>query len=152
MGDVCKETKGDISEMEFTLSLKLPEEISQIALVRHVSRDVLGSFGVAAQDVDDIEIVVGELATNAVCHAHDESYMVEVRVTGDTAVVTVSDKGIGFIRENLLPPGTLRTNEPGERIGGWGIPMVVSLTDQVDFYTNEPHGVTVRATKRLQSC
>ena len=142
---------GDQHKMEFTVAMKLPEEKVHIGLARRVCREVLGSFGVGSQDVDDIETVVGELATNAVCHAHDENYTIEIKVASDLAVVTVSDHGIGFSREMIAPPGTLRTGQTGqmERIGGWGIPIVVSLTDRVDFYESKPHGTTVRVEKQL---
>ena len=139
--------------MEWSLSLQLPEEFEHLSMVRRVSRDVLGSFGIRAQDVDDIEALVGELTTNAVRHAHDGSYSVEVALSGDLAVVTVRDQGKGFQRKQVLPPGTERADcQSGEeRFGGWGLPMVEMLADRVEFSPSLPHGTTVRAEKRLQS-
>lgn len=136
--------------MEFSISLRLPEEMSRVGMVRRVSRDVLNSFGVSSQDVDDIEMVVGELVTNAICHAHDDAYSIEIAVKGNNAVVTVADYGGGFSPANVPAPGTVRPSEgEAERIGGWGIPLVTSLMDKVDFLPNEPRGTRVRAEKRL---
>ena len=55
--------------MDLRLSLNLPEDFSHLPMVRRVAREALASFGVAAQDVDDLEALVGELAANAVRHA-----------------------------------------------------------------------------------
>ncbi|MBC7808755.1 MAG: ATP-binding protein [Akkermansiaceae bacterium] len=137
--------------MQFTLTLSLPEDLSHVALVRHLSRDVLGAFKVFPQDVDDIETLVGELATNAVCHAQGTVFGVEITLSDDMATVKVTDSGVGFTRDRVLPPGTPRTHEGnGERIGGWGIPMVEMLADRVDYQPNFPHGTIVRVEKLLQ--
>lgn len=137
--------------MQFTLSLSLPEDLSHVALVRHVSRDVLGAFKVFPQDVDDIEALVGELATNAVCHAHGSVFDVEITLSDHLATVKVKDSGTGFVREHVPAPGTLRLNEGnGDRIGGWGIPMVEMLADRVEYQPNYPHGTIVFVEKRLQ--
>jgi anti-sigma regulatory factor (Ser/Thr protein kinase) len=137
--------------MQFTLSLSLPEDLSHVALVRHISRDILSAFKVYPQDVDDIETLVGELATNAVCHAHGSVFDVEITLSDHLAKVKVTDSGSGFVREDVLPPGTLRVHEgKGDRIGGWGIPMVEMLADRVDYLPNHPQGTIVSVEKRLQ--
>lgn len=137
--------------MQFTLSLSLPEDVSHVALVRHISRDVLGAFKVFPQDVDDIETLVGELATNAVCHAHGSVFDVEITLSDNLATVRVSDSGVGFARDDVSPPGTLRVHEgDGDRIGGWGIPMVEMLADRVEYEPNHPQGTIVRVEKHLQ--
>ncbi|MBC8136701.1 MAG: ATP-binding protein [Fibrella sp.] len=138
--------------MQFILSLSLPEDLSHVALVRHLSRDVLGAFKVSPQDVDDIESLVGELATNAVCHAHGTAFDVEITLSDHVATVKVSDSGIGFARDHVAEPGTVRAHEGnGERIGGWGIPMVEMLADRVEYQPNHPHGTIVRVEKHLQT-
>jgi anti-sigma regulatory factor (Ser/Thr protein kinase) len=137
--------------MQFTLSLTLPEDVSHVALVRHISRDILCAFKVYPQDVDDIETLVGELATNAVCHAHGAAFDVEITLSDHLATVKVSDSGVGFARDLVSAPGTPRLHEgDGERIGGWGIPMVEMLADRVDYQPNHPSGTIVRVEKMLQ--
>lgn len=137
--------------MQFTLSLSLPEDLSHVALIRRLSRDVLCAFKVFPQDVDDIETLVGELATNAVCHAHGAVFVVEITLSDHLATVKVTDFGTGFVRDAVLPPGTARVNEGnGDRIGGWGIPMVEMLADRVEYHPNHPQGTIVRVEKQLQ--
>lgn len=139
------------NEMQCSLSLKLPEDFSHIAMVRRVTRDVLVAFGVVPQDVDDIESVLGELATNAVRHARNRNYTVDVALSEGKVVLTVSDEGAGFSRDDVAPPGTIRPDggTEAERIGGWGLPLIEMLTDHVEFLPNVPHGTIVRAEKYI---
>jgi anti-sigma regulatory factor (Ser/Thr protein kinase) len=132
------------------LSLELPEDVAHVSMVRRVSREVLVSYHASSQDVDDIEVLVGELVTNAVRHAHASRYRVILDLLDDRVVVSVVDDGVGFAREQVPPPGTSRLDAAGEeRIGGWGLPLIEMLADNVQFLPNDPHGTTVRAEKRL---
>ena len=136
--------------MILRLSLDLPEDESLTGMVRHLSRTVLGSLHVSPKDIDDLEYVIGELSTNAVRHADDLTYSIELELHPDKAIVTVIDRGKGFSFSNVPPPGTLRVDESGaERMGGWGLPLVQMLADQVEFLRTDPHGTTVRAEKTL---
>jgi anti-sigma regulatory factor (Ser/Thr protein kinase) len=137
--------------MILRLSLDLPEDESLTGMVRHLSRTVLEGLHVSSKDIDDLEYVIGELSTNAVRHADDLSYSIELELYPERAVVTVIDKGRGFSFANVPAPGTLRTDESGtERIGGWGLPLVQMLADRVEFRRTDPHGTTVRAEKILR--
>jgi len=139
--------------MQPCVSLRLPEDLAHLGMVRRVSREMLSSFGVGPQDLDDIEFLVGELATNAARHAHSNFYYVEIELLDDTAVVTVSDRGVGFQRGLVPPVGTFRPDASanGGRFGGWGLPLVEMLADNVEFLPSLPHGTTVRAEKRLNN-
>jgi len=112
----------------------------------------MASYGADNQDIDDIETIAGELAANAVCHAHDEFYIMELAIVDSVATVIVTDKGVGFSSEEIPLPGTVRRNESDgeERIGGFGIPLVLTLADHVQFNNTLPHGTTVHAEKRLR--
>lgn len=136
--------------MILRLSLDLPEDESLTGMVRHLSRTVLGSLHVSPKDIDDLEYVIGELSTNAVRHADDLTYSIELEMHPDRAIVTVIDRGKGFSFANVPPPGTLRVDESGaERMGGWGLPLVQMLADHVEFRRTNPHGTTVRVEKIL---
>lgn len=136
--------------MILRLSLDLPEDESLTSMVRHLSRSVLDTFHVSKKDIDDLEYVIGELSTNAVRHGEDLSYTIDLELHPDRAVVTVVDKGKGFSFANVPLPGTARVDESGgERIGGWGLPLVRMLADKVEFFRTDPHGTTVRAEKIL---
>jgi anti-sigma regulatory factor (Ser/Thr protein kinase) len=110
--------------------------------------------GVTPRAADDVEIVLGELATNAVTHARTaDGYRVELEYhPASRVVVTVADRGAGFPEDEPLPAGTLRPGVWGDdegRIGGWGLPLARSLTERLEILPNEPQGTVVRAVKRL---
>jgi anti-sigma regulatory factor (Ser/Thr protein kinase) len=136
--------------MELRLTLKLSDDFAQLAVARRVSRDVLSSMCIGPDDVDDIEILVGELATNAARHGHAHWYNVELALRNDIVAVTVTDHGAGFSPELVSHPGTVRMDDDsdGERFGGWGLPLVARLADTIEFTTNVPHGTRVRVEKR----
>lgn len=137
--------------MLFRLSLELPEDDAHIAIARLVARNLLEHLRVDPQDIDDIEVVIGELATNAVRHSKDVRYRADLEFHSDHVIVTVSDNGSGFVPEEIPPPGTLREDAHGDlRFGGFGLPLVRSLADRVQFLPGEPQGTTVRAEKWLR--
>ncbi|MBC8104610.1 MAG: ATP-binding protein [Cytophagales bacterium] len=137
--------------MILRLSLDLPEDESLTVMVRHLSRTLLETLHVASQDIDDLEYVIGELTANAVRHSGDDFYTIGLDLYKDKAVVTVTDRGKGFLFEDLPLPGSSRPDEHGEeRFGGWGLPLVQKLADRVEFFRTEPQGTTVRAEKQLR--
>lgn len=140
--------------MILRLGFDLPEATSYITHVRKTVCCLLESLGVSKEASEDIETLLGELATNAVCHAQGGGYTVEVEVDEERVTVIVTDRGAGFSPLNLPEPGTLRPDPLGSeempRLGGWGLPLVHSLADHVEILPTEPHGTTVRAEKLIR--
>jgi anti-sigma regulatory factor (Ser/Thr protein kinase) len=144
--------------MRLLVSLNLPDDLALIPMLRRVSREVLLSCQVDVQDIDDLELLVGELATNAARHSRVPQYRVDIELFDGFAVVTVTDTGRGFERQALPPPGTIRPGdgtlaEDGEegRIGGWGLPLVERLADEVEYLPANPHGTVIRVTRRYHN-
>ncbi len=137
--------------MILRLALDLPEDKTYLAMVRHVSRNVLEHLRVVEQDIADVEFIVGELTSNAVLHSGTAMYRVEIEFHAQVAVVLVMDRGAGFSFADVPPPGTPRSAGVNgeERLGGWGLPMVEKLSDRLQFFRTDPHGTTVRAEKKL---
>jgi anti-sigma regulatory factor (Ser/Thr protein kinase) len=138
-----------------SLAFDLPEAVQYIAHLRRTALCFLEGMGISRDDANDVELLLGELATNAVRHARGGSYRVDLEFYQDRAVITVSDNGIGFAKEELLPPGVrpydqLHPEGDGDqRIGGFGLPLVHSIADSVEIQPNVPHGTVVRAEKRF---
>ena len=142
--------------MKILLSLQLPDEVAHIPMLRRVTREALFSSSVPPRDVDDLELLIGELASNAARHARAPYYRLDLELYDGLAVVTVTDTGHGFQREKVAEPGTERLDDgagldgfDGERFGGWGLPMVESLADSVEYLPANPHGTVVRAHRRF---
>jgi anti-sigma regulatory factor (Ser/Thr protein kinase) len=137
-----------------SLAFDLPEAVQYIAHLRRTALCFLEGMGISRDDANDVELLLGELATNAVRHARGGSYHVDLEFYEDRAIVTVSDNGVGFVKDDLLPPGVrpfdLLHPEGDQRIGGFGLPLVHSIADKVDIHPNVPQGTVVRAEKRFR--
>lgn len=138
----------------FGLTFNLPEAIPYITSLRNTVRCLLQDVGIRQQDIDDLESIIGELATNAVRHAKGGNYYVAIELRGDQVTVTVTDNGVGFIVEGIAEAGTSRPDEfsadEGSRIGGFGLMLIRSLCDDVDISDQKPHGTIVRLHKTVR--
>jgi anti-sigma regulatory factor (Ser/Thr protein kinase) len=99
--------------------------------VRAARRFVLQAAGNVPADLRDaIAVMIGELAMNAVQHAHTE-FGVTVDLTGGILRVDVTDSGGGRPAAGPMPPpGSLR---------GRGLPIVDGLADTWGVIPS-PHG------------
>jgi anti-sigma regulatory factor (Ser/Thr protein kinase) len=163
-----------VGDSTVQLILRLPRSVQHVTLLRRIVRVLLCALQAPEPLIQDVELVVGELATNAVRHAAgSEAYDVQVAVCAQQISVVVMDQGKDGLGASsslpLLPaPGTLRpdyhhshrphhppcsstsnSSDEGVRFGGWGLPLVHSLCDHVEIGPNQPHGTTVRAEKQL---
>ena len=137
--------------MSSQIVLVIPEDHAFIAMVREMGRSLLAHHSASAQDIDDLEIVVGELCANVTRHAHSESgcYRVTLEHLGDHVVLTVADEGHGFDPDHVPPVGEMRLDEDGTmRYGGFGLRLVDGLVDSLEFQRHT-RGTTVRVKKRL---
>ena len=138
-----------------SLTFHLPEALPYIVHLRKTARCLRESLGISIQDTDDLELVIGELATNAVRHARGGDYSVTLEFLTHEASVTVVDSGAGWRTDTIPLPGSSRPDElsddMAERIGGFGLPLVHSVSDHVEIHPNAISGTTVRVRKVLQS-
>lgn len=139
--------------MILRLSLELPEDLAYIKITRILGRALLEHLQVDRTDVDDIEILVGELCSNVVRHAesHDDRYHVVLEYFSDHVKIMVQDRGPGFSFKEVPLAGTPRADfGGGERVGGYGMTLIQSLSDRLEFHRTDPHGTTVCAEKKLR--
>ena len=156
--------EGPDEDRPVQLTLQLPRSAEYVPSLRRTVTGFLSQLQAPAPVVEDLELVVGELATNAVRHAEGSAgYRVEVVVCAQRITVIVTDQGRrdGLSAAALPAPGTLRPchchiegSGPGQeealRFGGWGLPLVHSLCDRVEIQANQPRGTRVRAEKHLR--
>ena len=143
--------------MILKLSMELPENEACVRVTRLLGRTLLEQLQVVEKDIDDIELVVGELCTNVLRHAQSEQgrFRVVLEYQDDQIAVQVEDKGKGFLfREVPAAPDLIGTEREdtltgGERFGGFGLHLVNLLADQLEFHRTDADGTTVRAEKRL---
>ena len=135
--------------MILKLTLTLPEDGAYVRITRRLARTLLEDMRVSDSDVGDLELLIGELCTNVIRHAHDHDGCYEVRLEfhADRVDLTVVDTGQGFAFKDVPEAGSARpdTLTGGERIGGYGMGLVRALADRLEFRRSDPHGTTVHA-------
>jgi anti-sigma regulatory factor (Ser/Thr protein kinase) len=78
------------------LALVLPEGHQYVATLRKTVRCLLECVGVEREDRDDIELAIGELATNAMLHG-DAPFSLCINYHRDRVVLFVADHGTGLV-------------------------------------------------------
>lgn len=144
------------ADMILKLSLDLPENEAYVRITRLLGRTLLEHLQVIEQDVEDIELVVGELCTNVIRHARSDKgrFRVLIEYHHDRVAVTVEDYGKGFSFHDVARSGEMGSERfdtltGGDRFGGFGLYLVKTLADQLEFHRTDARGATVRAEKQL---
>jgi len=137
--------------MSMKITLEVPEDERLVPMIRQIGRTLLEHRNAAPRDIDDIEVVLGELCSNVLRHARsqDGGYQVTLEHHGDQAVVTVTDHGAGLKRDTVRPVGEACEEDGSERFGGFGLQIVESVADRVEYGLGDSQGTTVRAEKQL---
>jgi anti-sigma regulatory factor (Ser/Thr protein kinase) len=94
---------------------ELPASVTSARLARDLVRDALDGF--EAPVVEIAELLVSELVTNAVAHAHSAPVM-RIDITGDAVRVAVQDASPGPVEVRDPPP---------DAAGGRGLLLVDTL-------------------------
>lgn len=139
--------------MILRLALELPEDLAYVKITRILGRSLLEHLQVDPTDTDDVEILVGELCANVLRHAqnHDDRYHVVLEYFSDHVSIMVQDRGPGFSFKDVPLAGTNRSDfGGGVRVGGYGMTLIQSLSDRLEFHRTDPHGTTVCAEKKLR--
>lgn len=114
-------------------------------LARLLAVTQLNSWGVSQDLTERAELVVAELAANAVVHGHLPGRDFRLALALDPAAgrlrIEVTDA-----RGDLVPAIPPTATEPGTLyLGGRGLSLVTTLTDHWDTVPHPPSGKTVRA-------
>ena len=116
--------------------LEIPSHEEYLSLVRAVvasAARVDQSLG--DQRIDDLRLAVSEATTNAIrAHANlgsSERITIRFGLEGDRIEVEVQDRGSGFDPEKLDPAGPLTDKGRLEYEGGFGIPLMKILADEI---------------------
>lgn len=146
-----------------SVSMRLCDRGTSSRTVRHMVREMLITERVQAQDVADVETILGELCTNVERHGRSTGgkYLLELEIYTDKIIIKVEDQGKGFDFSSLPDPnfdpldnmalaGTERDDCFGDvRLGGWGIPTIQSLANHVTYAKTLPTGTTVYVEKYI---
>ena len=130
------------------ITLEIPAKAEYLSLVRavFVSAAALDP-AVEDQRLEDLRLAVSEATTNAIrSHANlgsEERITIRCGLTDDRIEVEVQDRGPGFNPEKLEPAGPL--DQPGRLSyeGGFGIPLMRVLADEIKINSAD-EGTTVQ--------
>lgn len=140
--------------MILKLSLDLPDDEKHVPVVRRLARSLLRDLGVLEEDLDSVELIIGELCGNVARHARSDDglYRLSAAFYHNRVVLTVRDRGPGFTFTEIPATGSTRpdTLAGGTRIGGYGLFLVEQLSEHVEFERADRKGTTVRAQVRLR--
>ena len=102
-------------------------------------------------EITDIKTAVSEAVTNCVVHAYPKEegeITLNVKLTRDSAIISISDEGIGISNfERARQP--FFTTKPSEERSGMGFTVMESFMDKVYLLKNKTKGVTVLMEKKF---
>jgi anti-sigma regulatory factor (Ser/Thr protein kinase) len=110
-------------------ALDLPDDAASVPLCRRVTRTVLEQLQITPERRFEIELALGEAATNVVRHAYPHpgnQYHVEIEITGELLRLTVLDQGQGFARDAVPDPEEAQ-------LGGRGVQLIEQIADVAWF-------------------
>jgi anti-sigma regulatory factor (Ser/Thr protein kinase) len=118
-------------------ALHLSFDAARLATVRRVSAEFARRAGLPARRIDDLEVVVNELATNSIVHGGG---------TGTLSIWAEDGRLVYEIRDHgrLIDPLVGRRPVDFDNLSGRGVLLVNYLADLVRVYTGED-GTAVRA-------
>ena len=130
------------------ITLEIPAKAEYLSLVRAVVVSAAAlDPAVEDQRLEDLRLAVSEATTNAIrSHANlgsEERITIRCGLTDDRIEVEVQDRGPGFNPEKLEPAGPL--DQPGRLSyeGGFGIPLMRVLADEIKINSAD-EGTTVQ--------
>lgn len=120
-------------------TLDVPARLSELAPLRRYVRDLAHQAGFDDERTYDIALTVSEAAANAIEHGQtEESVRVSIEAGPKTFRVEVSGSA----------PFQLATRD-GAELRGLGLPLMVSLADEVSFRSDEKGSAVVLRFVRL---
>jgi len=134
-----------------TATVRIPADVAHLAEVRQFIRDRAGAAGLDGGALDDLVCAVDEGATNMIVHGVRDPrgpIEIEVRRHGSAVVVRLRDRAPVF-DPTRRPEPDLDAPLEARRLGGMGVHLMRSLTDEFRHSARRGGGNVVTLVKRL---
>ncbi len=126
------------------MSVSLPRQSHSVPVIRRLAAQILRAFGVAADDIHDVELAISEACANVIQHAVDsEGYEVSIELAADRCAITVLDRGDGF------DAAIHGHQEDDDAESGRGLSLMRALVDNLNFVSEPKVGAVVHMVKQL---
>jgi serine/threonine-protein kinase RsbW len=116
------------------MAKRVTVEFNRARAAPRQAREALGRFdhGLSAERWHDAELLLSELVSNAVKYGEGPELRVHFERDDGCFRTEVVDQGDGFIR-------TLRDRDDVYKQGGWGLPLVETLSDRWGAHAGSTH-------------
>ncbi len=143
--------ESELQEKQDQIEIRVPCRPEFVRTVRRAVADFAESVDVPESVIAEIEVAASEAVTNIVRHAYGDGrgvqpVRVKCRRRADGVIVEVIDKGRGF----AAPPDGVVPDVDLERDGGFGIVLIKTLMDRVNYVSRPDEGTRIRMTKRAK--
>jgi serine/threonine-protein kinase RsbW len=131
--------------------LRLPAELSRLAEVRALVRDVAERGDAPAVCLDDLVQAVDEAATNIIVHGYrgaSGELEIEAGIEDDRVIVTLLDRAPAF-DPTTVPEPDLATAPEQRRPGGMGVHLIRQAMDEVRHAPRPGGGNILTMARRL---
>ena len=136
-----------------TIELQLPSRLGYERVAMDAAGAAAKLMGFHKSRVDDLRTAVAEACINAIEHAHALNarmkVIVALNIGCDSLQIDVADQGKGVPETVEIPDigQKIAGNEPAR---GWGLFLIKSLMDEVEFNVNSERGRATRMVIRLE--
>ena len=135
-----------------TIHLKLPSKLGYERVAMDAGSAAAKLMGFHTSRVEDLRTAISEACINAIEHAHrfNASMKVVVALTmgEDSLLIDVADQGEG-LPDAIQTPDLSSKFEGDQCARGWGIFLIKSLMDEVQFNVTSELGNVTRMIIRL---
>lgn len=145
----------DADSTERVVELRLPSRLGYEKVAMDTAASLARRMGFDGDRVEALRTAIAEAVTNAIEHGneHDQATKVTVLVTlrPGELVVSVADQGRKTLDHDhtTLSPRIEDTFAKSDK-GGWGIWLIRSLMDEVEFSTAPSGGNQIRMVIHLE--
>ena len=130
--------------------LLLDSRLEEITRARQWLTEHASAQGFSDKEVRNLGLAVSEACANVIKHAYGgrAGNPIELRLTIDERSLTlkICDTGVEFDLEGYQPPDL---SEPHE--GGYGVFIIHSLMDEVEYDSSQERGTTLTLVKNRPS-
>lgn len=135
-------------EDQVKISLTLPGIPEFVSVARLTLSGIASRMGFPVDTIEDLKVAVSEACTNAMkhgCRLPKDHYSVDYIVSDKELIIDVSDRGQGFLEDEVDQPDLENPKE-----NGLGLYIIRTLMDGVEVTSSNERGTVIRMIKQLE--